>query len=239
MAEQTNPVELLEASIDNGELDINVLITYLNQGGDPNYIDEEKGTLLRFCIIYGRSDMVQLLIERGANVNLRDNFGTTPLHVACGSNKPDIVNLLLDAGADINAFDNDNESTATPIFLVEGNYELIKLLIRRGANVNLKNNNGDTILDWWMTGIARADNSEDIIKLLKDGQYLMDFFTEIHSEKAVEIMNILYKNDIDIFDIHRDLIEKFGEENFKKFFKRIELKFKLLSPEKKTRFCKT
>ena len=41
-----------------------------------------------------------MLVAAGANVNLRDSAGFTPLHLAVGYSHTPLVSLLLDAGAD-------------------------------------------------------------------------------------------------------------------------------------------
>src|SRR5262245_10002653 len=54
------------------------------------------------------ADVVGLLIERGADVNVRGDFGQTPLHYAVRDGGPEcgpIVSRLLDAGADIETKD--------------------------------------------------------------------------------------------------------------------------------------
>jgi len=48
------------------------------------------------------TDIVRLLIESGANVNVRQQAGATPLHSAAQNGNPDMLILLLEAGAEIN-----------------------------------------------------------------------------------------------------------------------------------------
>ena len=46
---------------------------------------------------------MRLLLDRGANINAKDNKGLSVLHVACGYCKhTEMLRLLLDKGADIN-----------------------------------------------------------------------------------------------------------------------------------------
>lgn len=48
-------------------------------------------------------NLLALLKKNGGNVNARDRFGLTPLHIATWRNHVPIVRRLLDAGADPNA----------------------------------------------------------------------------------------------------------------------------------------
>ncbi len=61
------------------------------------------------AIFFGNFELTKLLIENGANVNLQDHCGTTPLHCAIravAGNKEQIIKLLLDNGADLKIRDN-------------------------------------------------------------------------------------------------------------------------------------
>jgi hypothetical protein len=62
-----------------------------------------------------RKEAVELLLSYHANVNARDGFGYTPLHMAIMSQSTDIVQLLLDNGADVNARAKNGD---TPLKLV-------------------------------------------------------------------------------------------------------------------------
>lgn len=60
-----------------------------------------------YSAIYDSVEMVQLLVERGANVHARDQLGRTALHAAIVHNDTQkvlqIVKILFEHGADINA----------------------------------------------------------------------------------------------------------------------------------------
>lgn len=57
---------------------------------------------------FGRKDVVEHLLQMGANVHARDDGGLIPLHNACSFGHAEVVSLLLCQGADPNARDNWN-----------------------------------------------------------------------------------------------------------------------------------
>lgn len=57
---------------------------------------------------FGRKDVVEHLLQTGANVHARDDGGLIPLHNACSFGHAEVVSLLLCHGADPNARDNWN-----------------------------------------------------------------------------------------------------------------------------------
>lgn len=63
-------------------------------------------------------DMVQaLLLKYGADTNVRDGRGFTPLHHAAGNGNLAVVDLLLENGADVNAAIDGPEATITPLYM--------------------------------------------------------------------------------------------------------------------------
>ncbi|MEQ2261526.1 hypothetical protein XENORESO_011655 [Xenotaenia resolanae] len=67
-----------------------------------------KSTPLHFAAGFGRKDVVDHLLQTGANVHARDDGGLIPLHNACSFGHSEVVSLLLRQGADPNARDNWN-----------------------------------------------------------------------------------------------------------------------------------
>jgi ankyrin repeat protein len=80
----------------------------------------------------GYTARVVELIDRGADVNKKDNFGYTPLIQAAWRGHTDIATLLIEGGADVNTKDNFGY-TALIQATVKGHTDIIKLLRAHGA----------------------------------------------------------------------------------------------------------
>ena len=65
-------------------------------------VDEADLTALMKAARFNRTDVIQLLLQNGADVNKEDGLGDTPLHYAAYGNNPEAIALLVDHGASIN-----------------------------------------------------------------------------------------------------------------------------------------
>jgi ankyrin repeat protein len=76
----------------------------IDAGQDVNASNPEFGmTALHIATVFGPLKSVRALIEKGADVNSRDDKGRTPLMLAAVENKSDAARLLLEKGADMSA----------------------------------------------------------------------------------------------------------------------------------------
>jgi hypothetical protein len=106
---------------------------------------EATGQLMN-ALQYGGSDnAIKLLLEKGANVNAKNNDGWCPLQLAAKRGDLGIVRLLLENGADVNAKDSDG-GTALISAAKRGYVEIIKLLLEKGADIDAKIENVGTAL---------------------------------------------------------------------------------------------
>ena len=80
----------------------------------------------------GDIDSMQMLLAKGADVNLQDNNGITSLMWAAIYGQKKIVKVLLKKGADVNAFNHAGETALTWATLV-GNSEIVEILKQYGA----------------------------------------------------------------------------------------------------------
>ncbi|XP_056386197.1 poly [ADP-ribose] polymerase tankyrase-2 isoform X3 [Hyla sarda] len=105
-----------------------------------------KSTPLHFAAGFGRKDVVEYLLQSGANVHARDDGGLIPLHNACSFGHAEVVNLLLRHGADPNARDNWNY---TPLHeaAIKGKIDVCIVLLQHGADPTIRNTDNRTALD--------------------------------------------------------------------------------------------
>jgi ankyrin repeat protein len=135
----------------------------LNKGVDVDaVVKEDSWTALIWASRKGHTDIVELLLNNGANVNLAPYSGVSALHLASKYGHKQIVELLLNKGADVNA-ETSGKFTALILASEQGNIDIVKLLLDNGADVNAKTTSGRTALIW-----ARENRHENIVKLLED-----------------------------------------------------------------------
>jgi ankyrin repeat protein len=80
----------------------------------------------------GNRELIEALLDAGADVNAKDGRGYTPLHVTTVEGVAGIIHLLLDRGAEINARDNDGKTALTLAF-DEGAVDVSDILEQRGG----------------------------------------------------------------------------------------------------------
>ena len=96
-------------SVKHGNLDIAAFL--IDNEADVNTsISSIFYTALHFAVIKNRLDILELLIQAGANINASDKHGRTPLILAAEFGYADIIQILLDSGANILIKNNDGKN---------------------------------------------------------------------------------------------------------------------------------
>ncbi len=108
------------------------------------------------------TDIIEVLIILGIDVNIKDIYGNTPLCVAAHNGHLNIVQFLVDKGADINIKSNQG---FTPLYVAahNGHLNIVQFLVDKGANINIKSNKGSTPLF-----VAAHNGHLNIVQFLVD-----------------------------------------------------------------------
>ena len=126
--------------------DLEAVRLALFQKHNPNVRDKPtSSTALEIAVRNANREIVQLLLEAKADVNLRDSSGQTVLMMLGEDATPELVMDLLNGGAKINLRDDDGENALMAAAQVN-NVEVLKTLLSAGAKVASKNNDGKTAL---------------------------------------------------------------------------------------------
>lgn len=148
----------------------------LDRGVDPN-VAVRQGTSkpfhplgwtpLHIAAEWGNLEATALFVARGANANLASADGSTSLHVAahCSRVYKRLIRVLIDAGINNDAV-NDAGQTALHILCERnGRYSKagIRLLISRGADVDVKDHSGRQPIDFILGDSLEADTLRAIL----------------------------------------------------------------------------
>jgi len=99
-----------------------------------NVVDSDGHTPLYWAVSYGEREVIEYLIQQGADVNLdRGMYGVTPLHAAAQDRDHDMVRLLVEKGADPSAEDHQGR---TPLDYASGYAPVVNLLFQSGSTAH-------------------------------------------------------------------------------------------------------
>ena len=142
---------------------VDIMRWLLNHGADKHARDCILRTPLYIAALLAVPEAVQVLLEHNADANLQDSYGRTPLVIALdhrsGRKGVDIMRRLLEHGADPNI--RTNRTTPLHQASSRGLLEAAQLLLRYGAKVDEKDENGVTPLQ-----VVASGGHEEMTKLL-------------------------------------------------------------------------
>ena len=168
---------------------------------DPGNLRGTGGiTPLMQAVLYGDTESVRMLLDSGANVNVRNDAGATPLMWAVNSLEK--TRLLLDRGADLNA---RSEDSRTALLIAAGQFgsrDVVKFLLDRGADISVKSPGlfGDMTV---LTEAARLGDEALLRLLIERGADLqaagpgpLAYAQYAQCEKCIDVLTAGAKPDI-------------------------------------------
>jgi ankyrin repeat protein len=154
------------------------------KGADVNTrgSDHDGRTALTEAVINETPSLARLLIDNGADVNAQGRYDWTPLMGATWKGNPELVKLFLDRGAEVNATTREGRTALMeaaardhqlrikerhgPPWGVypsgERDLDVVKLLLKNGADANAKDKDGDTAMKR-----AQRRGATEIVELLR------------------------------------------------------------------------
>lgn len=174
--------------------------------------DAQGRVPLHIAVIKDKLETVKYLVEHGADINLKDARGWTPLHYAV-ERRLRLVRYLVEHGADLEAVNNHGETplicavqgervSSLPYHWYWDDDKIVKYLVEQGANLNAKDANDRTPLYY------AIDNPIGII----DVKYLIDHGANIY---ATAFHDAVKTGDLEMV---KYLVEKGGDVNGKDYF---------------------
>ena len=169
-------LELIKALLDRGASvnartkEVPPIRRFVTPLGDLSWVDFTGQTAFLRASLAGDIALMHLLLDKGADPNIATLAGTTALMAAAGVNwmggqtfteskeaLMEAVQLCLDKGADVNA-KNSMGVTAVIGAANRGSDDILEFLVKKGARLDTKDNEGRTPLVW-AQGVFLATNA--------------------------------------------------------------------------------
>jgi ankyrin repeat protein len=130
-----------------------------------------------FEVIFG---IAELLLHHGADINLGNRTGYTPLHNACFNSSIELCRFLIDHGADVNIYDDEYLWTPLQVAIDNQDIDICRLLIEKGTNINYLPNDGSAPKS--ALHIASSNGNIEIARLLLENGANIDQEIDYHSD---------------------------------------------------------
>lgn len=213
--------EILSLIADMGKADFNLtseagdsILTYLIKNRLParfidfvltkkpnvNLQDAAGDTPLMLALRNGDSQLVEKLVNAGADVNIANKAGVTSLNYALVSVKdPVLLEKLITRKVNVNMQDKQGNTPLMFVLKTSRDPTAVELLIDAGADLNIKDNKGDTPLMY----VARMMKDKDFLDSDYFMELLLDFGAQVNDRDAqgkTPLMNLILSKRVSVMD---------------------------------------
>ena len=162
-------------------------------------------TSLMYASYYSKLDIMNLLLENGALIDIRTPSLHSAYLIAAQYGTPDAVELLINNGAELNCTDSDGDSA----LICAAKYEQtdnIKLLIEYGVDINIRNKDGKRAIDY-----AKEKRISDACKMLSNPDNYGYATRKINLNKKSDLSNTEISNNILDDTSEIDIVEQLSK----------------------------
>ena len=159
-------LKLIELDYASLQIELDSVREQLTAGLDVNSIDEKGISLLHKAVIIGNIDLVKLLVENGADLDIElprlnsNHMRLTPILYAVIQNKKNIASYLINKGVNVDKKLNSN-TTILHHASAHNHVDLVQLIISKDADINSCDTNGMSPLHY-----ASNRGNKKIIEIL-------------------------------------------------------------------------
>ena len=179
----------------------------IQEGNNVNETNIHNDNPLLYCLRTSRhTKYLKLLINAGADINFKNKACYSFLYKAIQDDKPiSIIRLLIKAGCDLYPTDLKGKPISLlhcAVIRYDTDIQIIKELLNKGIDINIKNQNGETPIQYLIGHYSSVKRYEEVLKfLLKNGANINivdnlgdNALTNKHNSVWSEQIEFLFKN---------------------------------------------
>jgi len=123
-----------------GEATIATMKLLIEAGARVDDVDKNKRSAIFYAVESAWATSLNTILAAKPQLNIRDNYGNTPLTLAAEKGYAEMARGLLQAGADPNLVKPEKNLPQTPLYIaIQGGYpEVARVLLENKANPNMK-----------------------------------------------------------------------------------------------------
>jgi ankyrin repeat protein len=139
-----------------------------------NSVNKYGRSALHFAVIFKRKQAIKRLIEKGADIDMKDQWGCTPLMLAQGNWRYELCVLLCAAGADL-SIKGLNLNAMLFSAVESNNADAVRKLADAGVDVLRRNATGQTALD---IALEKGEEADEVSQILSKRTFYIKEETE-------------------------------------------------------------